>query len=633
MNENGSRSSWRKNGGPGALNPGKVPMETVASPEYWLREGIRVRVNGPGMGRAGRQFEFARPFARIGRFPSIDLTLDHTRVSRWHAYLHRLPEGIFFVDLGSREGTRLRGEAVGSGWLDGQSPLQIGPFELWVETPAAPPDSNPLEKISRDQDELLGVELSFRDPAERTFRRRLKRRITLIGRASPSNLRVVDSAIAHVHLALYRTESAIWLINLAGLGVYRGGRLLVAEEAAHGAEYQIGDVQMAVEFRRREEEDSSPELPTVETPSVVQAEDEAVVLREPPATPEEEGEVAKLRRELEVLRSELNHRSRQALPAQEELQRNRADARELEQLLNELETVRPAPAPRPEPAAAEELRRFRATLARVEADRDNLAARVDQLQHAMTNVDLVARLRNAGGANEAVADQLKKLFGKHRQQAESLLEEEVPDGVRARLKELLRQNEQLLTLAQTIAQEAATQEVQRQIEAEKSAFRNELRSHSRSLEEIQHRLAEFEDRRRLDAESWERRFVTAFSGLAPAMAGVATAPAPSPAVPPLAAEPVEEKGWLYNAPSMSDMMGKAVEAMGVNPDVHGPSVAESISPAVGRHLLVAETLLSRAQKAKEPWTLQQAFRLIGMVVVCVVAFLFFAIWAISALRQ
>ena len=79
-------------------------MQPDSTATRWSNVGLKIRIVGPGMGLDGKTVVLDRPFARIGRFAGSDVLLDHPLISRWHAYLHCFPEGVFFVDLGSREG-------------------------------------------------------------------------------------------------------------------------------------------------------------------------------------------------------------------------------------------------------------------------------------------------------------------------------------------------------------------------------------------------------------------------------------------------------------------------------------------------------------------------------------------------
>jgi ABC-type multidrug transport system ATPase subunit len=67
---------------------------------------------------------------RIGRDDSNDLVLADPNVSRFHAEIVRSDEGVELVDLGSRNGTRVDGEAHDRAVLRPGQTIGIGPFRL-----------------------------------------------------------------------------------------------------------------------------------------------------------------------------------------------------------------------------------------------------------------------------------------------------------------------------------------------------------------------------------------------------------------------------------------------------------------------------------------------------------------------
>lgn len=222
--------------------------DTAASPSsYWTQGGIRVRVVGPGMGAEGCVHETPHPFLRIGRYPSMDFVLEDGRVSRWHLYLHRTEEGVFFVDLGSREGVRVAGRVLPSGWVKSSIPIEVGPYKLFVEDAKPVSEGNLLSRVAEEDDPYVGAELLFQDRAGSIARNRVARRLTLLGRSAPSNLRLAEPSIGLAHLAFYRTRETLWVINLVCLGAYKQGGALDVEEVQPGSEYTLGGYRIRVE--------------------------------------------------------------------------------------------------------------------------------------------------------------------------------------------------------------------------------------------------------------------------------------------------------------------------------------------------------------------------------------------------
>ncbi|MFO0949402.1 MAG: FHA domain-containing protein [Planctomycetota bacterium] len=226
-------------------------MVTPVTTRLWTEQGLSIRVKGPGFRRRGRRFNVPFPFARIGRFPSLDITIDDPQVSRWHVYLQRMPEGVFFVDLGSRAGLRYKQVLCHRGWLEPDEPLWIGDYSLLVDVKGPPPRFNPLSRVKPGEEPLQPVALTFVMSHGRSEAHPLKRRLTLVGRSAPSNLRLSDPTIARAHLAIYRTPTHAWLVNLAGASAFQGEQPLVATQMVDGADYEIGQFNMRADLGRR----------------------------------------------------------------------------------------------------------------------------------------------------------------------------------------------------------------------------------------------------------------------------------------------------------------------------------------------------------------------------------------------
>jgi pSer/pThr/pTyr-binding forkhead associated (FHA) protein len=89
--------------------------------------GILVVRRGPN---AGSTFGLDAATTSIGRHPDSDLFLDDVTVSRRHALIRRTPDGYTISDVGSLNGTYVRGERIDSTELTDMSEVQIGRFVL-----------------------------------------------------------------------------------------------------------------------------------------------------------------------------------------------------------------------------------------------------------------------------------------------------------------------------------------------------------------------------------------------------------------------------------------------------------------------------------------------------------------------
>lgn len=68
----------------------------------------------------------------VGCHPNADLVLSDPAVSRYHAELRLLPEGVFVMDLGSRNGTKVSGARVDRALLPPGGTFRVGKTKLSV---------------------------------------------------------------------------------------------------------------------------------------------------------------------------------------------------------------------------------------------------------------------------------------------------------------------------------------------------------------------------------------------------------------------------------------------------------------------------------------------------------------------
>jgi hypothetical protein len=84
----------------------------------------------------------SRMLSFIGKMGICKLRLRHHRVAHMHASLVRTPQGVWIVDLLSREGTHVNGALIAFARLQDKDILRIGPIEMRVQIeanrPAAP---------------------------------------------------------------------------------------------------------------------------------------------------------------------------------------------------------------------------------------------------------------------------------------------------------------------------------------------------------------------------------------------------------------------------------------------------------------------------------------------------------------
>jgi FHA domain-containing protein len=106
------------------------PGQTTALPRARLNDPAASARAARLIGEDGRCFELRHPVTSIGRALENDIVVDDSRVSRFHAELHREGQGFRAVDLGSTNGTRLARDQGGRLVLRDGDVLLLGGYCL-----------------------------------------------------------------------------------------------------------------------------------------------------------------------------------------------------------------------------------------------------------------------------------------------------------------------------------------------------------------------------------------------------------------------------------------------------------------------------------------------------------------------
>jgi hypothetical protein len=107
------------------------PTERVGAGSQPAREETRLGVLTVLKGdKAGYSFYLDAYKTGIGRSEENDLVLADPRASRFHAEIDRTPEGYIIRDLGSTNGTRVRGRRVQGRLLEDGDTLIVGETEM-----------------------------------------------------------------------------------------------------------------------------------------------------------------------------------------------------------------------------------------------------------------------------------------------------------------------------------------------------------------------------------------------------------------------------------------------------------------------------------------------------------------------
>ena len=107
--------------------PATERVETRSLQRKEERLGVLTVLNGE---KAGLSYYLEGAKARLGRAEDNDLTLPDPGASRFHAEIERVPEGYILRDLGSTNGTLVRGRRVAERLLEDGDVLSVGETEI-----------------------------------------------------------------------------------------------------------------------------------------------------------------------------------------------------------------------------------------------------------------------------------------------------------------------------------------------------------------------------------------------------------------------------------------------------------------------------------------------------------------------
>jgi predicted component of type VI protein secretion system len=208
---------------------------------------ISLRVEIPGTAAAlSRKWDAA--FVLIGSDPRCDLCLEHRIVSKFHAYLQIIGGRIFCIDLCSDSGTHWENGSEGSGWLDAENAIGIGPFRIRLaanEQARPGGDSllsqilNPLQALPRINNSLPYLLFDIERGNQEAVRWRMRQIVVLLGSSPRCNICMGGSNIEPFHCSLVRTPSGTWLVNFGGSTLLNGESVSCAR-LYHGDRLQIG---------------------------------------------------------------------------------------------------------------------------------------------------------------------------------------------------------------------------------------------------------------------------------------------------------------------------------------------------------------------------------------------------------
>ncbi|MCR4411965.1 MAG: FHA domain-containing protein [Thermoguttaceae bacterium] len=209
-------------------------------PACWCAQRLAITVEGPE-----KRFSVTTeaPFARIGSDEAAEVVLRHGRLPRRGLYLHATDEGVFWINLASPDTVK----EVPRGWLPPDRRIHFGPYRISARV---------VHEAQRSAGAFadLCAKGSLPEPHPRIVvmlgdlelaRRRLTRRLTLVGRRPPAALRIDNDDLSDPHLVLYWQAGSLWAIDLLSRnGLRLNGSPIDVGRVPEGASIALGAIEI-----------------------------------------------------------------------------------------------------------------------------------------------------------------------------------------------------------------------------------------------------------------------------------------------------------------------------------------------------------------------------------------------------
>jgi hypothetical protein len=217
----------------------------VADPRLWCEHGLVVVVEGP-QGRTLTTTE--KPYARVGAHAKSDVVLSGPGVPRRGLYLHATHAGVFCARLSDEDSAA----EPGRGWLLPDHEVPLGPYRISAHLAGGRPETGDWGPQALEPDleargsaeapyPVIAVSFAGREVA----RRRLGRRLTVVGRCRPSTLPIWGSDLSAPHLVFCWEAGVLWAIDLVSRkGTRLDGAPVEAAQLPLGGSVTLGDVEL-----------------------------------------------------------------------------------------------------------------------------------------------------------------------------------------------------------------------------------------------------------------------------------------------------------------------------------------------------------------------------------------------------
>ncbi|HKB05138.1 MAG TPA: FHA domain-containing protein [Gemmataceae bacterium] len=190
------------------------------------------------------RYQLDQPFALVGRASQTDVSLDHSTVSRRHAYLQAIGGRVLCVDLGSRTGVRWPDGRRRAGWLSPGESVAIGAFDVRLascpaaaDAPAPTDTADPLSARPAEPGRLAPVSLEVATGSAPPAVWPMPQWVALAGRAGVCAIRAADEHLSPYHCAFIKVGDGLWVIDLLSEGGTK-----VNGESARAARLKDGDL-------------------------------------------------------------------------------------------------------------------------------------------------------------------------------------------------------------------------------------------------------------------------------------------------------------------------------------------------------------------------------------------------------
>lgn len=174
--------------------------------ERWDLEGIVDETNGLA-------FRIERRATNVGRDPGVGVTISHDSVSRMHARLDREPDGLYVVDLKSRNGTYVNGADVERERLADGDVVAFGLAEFRVRRRRTFAGSKLIAGLGLGARPRLQCVLEIVDGPEAGCRYEIFDLPITLGAAAGNDIVIADSTVSRAHALLEEAAGAIEIVD------------------------------------------------------------------------------------------------------------------------------------------------------------------------------------------------------------------------------------------------------------------------------------------------------------------------------------------------------------------------------------------------------------------------------------